>query len=442
MTPQTKRLLLVMYQPPGCNGVQAFMFSKLLPYLENNGWEFHFVGPAPELFSVVTEAIDYPSERLHYTTAVSRSRIYSVRKNRYKKGSRAYLFNGGLQLIAKLVERLVGHDGDRYMQAGIAKEVRRCDSQWTYDIIAGISPDFQILELVSQLTTELHKPFFVIYTDPYGARMENGFFPKDPERQTAILNQACGVFFTSPLTRNRYVEAGLVSDEKAFYFIECYPESADLYMPGRSVLAAAQSSTAARRPLQLIYLGMLPEWRPAEPLLDAIKHFCQADGQSPSIQLTIFGYIYPAARERILADPELARIIHLHPILSYATSHWVAEDSDIQLVLIGPRHIDNLPSKFFDYLAHKKPVLVLGPPQNPLRTIMTELGIGCYVDGMDSQQIEQGLQHLRDHYSSYQQAFATNHQKIAAYSASQSARWFAEVLDRSLAWQRRPRESR
>ena len=62
-----RRLLVVMIQPPGCSGVQALIYNKLLPFFEGQGWEVHFAGPAPWLCSVLTERLAYPQERLHYS---------------------------------------------------------------------------------------------------------------------------------------------------------------------------------------------------------------------------------------------------------------------------------------------------------------------------------------------------------------------------------------
>jgi glycosyltransferase involved in cell wall biosynthesis len=431
-----KRLLLVMSQPPGCNGVQASMFDKLLPFLESNGWEFHFAGPSPQLFSVLVERLDYPRSRLHYSSNVSASRCFSVRKNRLRKGSFLFYYNAFLQFLAQAFERITGHDSRGYMQAGIAKIVRRAEDQWNYDIIAGLSPDFEMLELVSPLAKELKKPFFVIFTDPYGTRQENAFIPRRPDVQQAILDQACGVFFTSPLTRQRYVEAGLIADQKAYFFVESYPESPEFYHAGRSPFAQSYAHTTRPKPLQYVYLGMLPEWRPLEPFLMAMKRFCQEAGNGPAMELRIHGFLYPSAKQQIKTDPLLSQIIHIEPILAYAPSHWVAEDSDVQLVIIGPRHVDNLPSKFFDYLGHKKPVLVLGPKQNPLREILLDLQIGCYVDGLNADEILDGLRKIKENYSSYQQAFHIHAEKIAQFSTSQSAKWFTHVLDQSLDWQR------
>jgi hypothetical protein len=71
-----------MMQPPGSSGVMGLIYDKLLPYLDNEGWEFHFAGPSPGLSSVLTEKVGCSPSRLHYTRNVSLSLRFSVLKNR------------------------------------------------------------------------------------------------------------------------------------------------------------------------------------------------------------------------------------------------------------------------------------------------------------------------------------------------------------------------
>ncbi|MEY4354573.1 MAG: hypothetical protein RLZZ609_2814 [Cyanobacteriota bacterium] len=444
VVPLMRRVLLVMIQPPGCSGVQGLIYNKLLPYLEGQGWEFHFAGPAPWLFSVLTEELNYPSERLHYTTNVSGSHRFSVEKNRHAKKSLPYLFFGGLQLVSRLVERLIGHDSDAYLLRGLEKTVRQAERAWNFDLIAGKSPDFKVLRLVSQITRSLQKPFLAMVVDPYGARDEAGFYPTTPELQREILDQSCGALFMSPLTMDRYLDAGLVSPAKAHYFTDSYPEMPELYQRQRSALAG-RSGGAPAGPgpgqLQLIYLGMLPEWRPIEAFLEAFSDVAnQADGTAP-FRLSIFGYVYPAAQQRINANPGLAELIQVHPMVSYTQSHLLAEDADIQFVVIGPRHLDNFPSKFFEYLGHHKPILVLGPLQNPLKKIVDDLQIGCYVDSRDYEAIREALLQLQSNYSFYKEAYSRNADAIETFSAHRVAEHFCRLLDGALALQNRPRLS-
>lgn len=427
-----KRALLVMIQPPGCSGVQALIYNKLLPFLEDSDWEFHFAGPSPDLVSVLTEQLSYPPERLHYTTAVSASTRFSIRKNRCAKRSIPYVFFGLLQLLARGLETLARHDGKAFLLRGLDATIREAEQRWGFDLIAGKSPDFQVLTLVGEITQALHKPFFALIDDPHGARDAAGFYPSQPELQKRLFEQSCGVLFMSPLTLERYVQAGLVPPEKAVHLTDSYPEMAELYIPNRSELSPQHRAKATPPSLRMLYLGMLPEWRPIEPFLDALSQVSEQSTTSLDLKLDIYGYVYPAARLRLQGDPQLARSVTIHPMVSYAQSHGLAEDADLQLVVIGPRHLDNVPSKFFEYLGHHKPVLVLGPVQNPLKAVVEALGIGVYVDCSDPQAIKEALIRLPLQLASLKEAYRLHGEAIEAYSAHRVAGDICRVFDTAL----------
>jgi glycosyltransferase involved in cell wall biosynthesis len=434
-----KRALLVMIQPPGCSGVQALIYNKLLPFLEGSDWELHFAGPVPELVSVLTEKLNYPKERLHYTEHISASTRFSIRKNRFPKSSFPYVFYGFLQLVARWLEAVTGHDVDAFLLAGLETAIRQAEQRWTFDLIAGKSPDFKVLALVSDITRDMRKPFLALIDDPHGARDEFGFYPTEPDLQKRIFDQSCGALFMSPLTMHRYVDAGLVAPEKTVNLTDSYPEMADLYSVNRSELARRQRSAEVQPPLRMLYLGMLPEWRPIEPFLDALIRLQQSNDSFVPLQLDIYGYVYSAARQRIQEHPFLSKMIMIHPMVSYCHSHWLAEDADLQLVVIGPRHHDNYPSKFFEYLGHHKPVLVLGPLQNPLKEVVDHLGIGMYVDGRDTQSIMEALAGIPTHYDTLKQAYQIHADAIEAYSAHRVAAGICKVFDDALARETRVR---
>lgn len=428
-----RRLLVVMSQPPGCSGVQALIYNKLLPFFEEHGWQVHFAGPAPELSSVLKEDLSYPPERLHYTSQVSASRCFSVRRHRHGERSVVHWMYGVLQLFARLLERLTRHDSEAYLLQGLKRTVEAAEERWRFDLIAGKSPDFQVLALSQRFCQERNKPFLALMDDPYGARDEQGFHPRSPDQQRAILGAARGTLFMSPLTRDRYVAAGLVEESKAHVISDSYPVNADLYRPGRSALARSGGGGQAGDALHLIYLGMLPEWRPIEPFLEALTHLPPpAAGQPPMLRLTIHGYVYADARRRIAADPQLAALIALRPLVSYAASHALAADADGQLVVIGPRHLDNVPSKFFEYLGHHKPMLILGPPRNPVRTLVEDLGIGVYVDGRSVEAILEALQWLHSNSARLRQAYTAQAAAIEAFSAPRVAQRYCALLDQAM----------
>lgn len=144
---------------------------------------------------------------------------------------------------------------------------RRADDVFDFDLIAAKSPDFRLLEVGAQLARERGKPLLAIYDDPHGQRDNKGFYPDDRQRQIDVLKQANGVLFMSPLTRDRYVEQGLVRTDKTFILTDSYPLDACFYHPQP---APAKQEDLGKTKYNFVHLGNLPEWRPINPLLDAL----------------------------------------------------------------------------------------------------------------------------------------------------------------------------
>jgi len=369
-----KKILLLTIQPPGGSGVQSLIFNKLCPHLLKSEWDFHFAGPAPELTSVLCATTEYPRENLHYSRFISRSKYYSILKNRQNKGSAAHLFYSVLQLAFKLVERFTSHDSMAFLQKGLRMAAENAEAKFDFDVIAGKSPDFRILEMAAELADLHQKPLLAIFDDPHGQRDNEHFYPDDRERQLKVLNQASLVLFMSPKTRERYIECGLVPAAKCRTITDSYSCDPELYQSHQNNTYKAPAKTktsdkAINTTLNIAHLGNLPEWRPIDTLLEALLHWQECNSATP-LHVNQYGYLYAHAREQIKADSSLCQLVDLHAAISHKQSHLAAAEADILLVIIGARHLDNQPSKFFDYLGHGKPLLVLGPPGNPIESII------------------------------------------------------------------------
>jgi hypothetical protein len=129
------------------------------------------------------------------------------------------------------------------------------------------------------------------------------------------------------------------------------------------------------------------------------------------------------------SNPILSNQIRIHPAISYNASHSIAEEVDILMVVIGERHVDNQPSKFFDYLGHKKPILAVGPQGNPIQIIIESLGIGIFCDVRDPKSIQRGILGLSSHYNQFTQAYLNHDMEISKYSAPAVAKRWIEILD-------------
>ena len=411
------------------------IYTKILPFLEDHGWEFHFAGPSPRLASVLTEHVDCPPERLHYINNVSWSLRLSILKNRRNSRSFVYWFFAILQSIALAAEKLFRHDGRAYMLQGVERIVIDADKRWNFDLIAGKSPDFSMLDAVARVAEQLHKPLVAMIVDPHGKRNGLEFYPYDRDRQEQVLTQAIGAMFMSPLTRDRYVQSQLVAASKAYAFTDCYPTAEGYYLSGRSCLPPRPSSSTLldnNKPiLRAVHIGMLPEWRPIETLFEAIR------SAPPSVVIDFFGYVYPAARQLMKSDSQLSEVMRCwRQSLTLSECHFLAEDCDILLVVIGPRHLDNQPSKFFEFLGHRKPLLILGPLGNPIEEIINSLGIGAYCDILNPDSIINGFKKISNQYGRFVSAYEINNDKIEIYSAEQVAQHWADCLNKMLTTKR------
>jgi hypothetical protein len=97
--------------------------------------------------------------------------------------------------------------------------------------------------------------------------------------------------------------------------------------------------------------------------------------------------------------------------------------------MIGSRHLDNQPSKFFVYLGHPKPLIVIGPPGNPIQALIEELQIGVYCDVNNQASIREGLARITSDYKYYAEAFKRNADLIKRYRADAVAADLISILD-------------
>ena len=149
------KALILSLQPPGGGGVQARRYAKLLPHLPEAGWEFHVVGPDPRLDAVTPEPFPGQKRFCHYSHLVSRSHRCAIRKNRRRAGTPLHLWFGLRQLIHQRLERLGRHNPQAHALEGLRATALETAAAIPFDLVAGICPDFRVLEVALDVAAEL-----------------------------------------------------------------------------------------------------------------------------------------------------------------------------------------------------------------------------------------------------------------------------------------------
>jgi glycosyltransferase involved in cell wall biosynthesis len=425
-----KRALFVLSQPPGTAGVQAARWSKMLPYLQDSQWSIHFVGPDPAINSVLFDDVKLDGHVCRFTRNLPYSRQFAVKRNRRRRSSPMFWIYASLQVVSRCWERLFRLNENMILADGLLATGRQACAEFAFDLVCAASPPFFFLELARQLALAEDLPYLVLYDDPHAARDVGQFWPSEPEEQRRVLADADCVVFASPLTRERYVAEGLVSENQSVWVTDSYPRLSQLH---------SLASNDSRHPCegtQLVHLGNLPPWRNIDNLLRVLHSFALSQGGGTPIHLSIYGFLYPEALARVNGDPLLCPLVSQMPAVSLQQSHEVAASADILLIVIGTRHADNVPSKTFEYMVHPKPLMVVGPQGNPLQNLLAEIPIGVFCNIESSDDIHAGLQALISHRSEFVDAYTTHAAEVERFSAESVAQRWISYFDQAIATHR------
>ncbi len=412
-----KRVLICTVQPPPTCGVQAIRYGKLLEPLKKQGWDLHFLGPHPKLMSVLPLTPFDPGPRGHYIEEMPLVNRAAVRRRQTRGLRRLYWFT--LQAMAKIGESIgLGSDYETQVQTAMKNKGSAILTESKYDLVAGIQPAFFALRVGKELSQSFELPFLAIYDDPYGARTLEGFIPAEPEEQSDVINSASRIVFASSLTRENYINSFPFCANKSHGISDCFTS------------INCEKNRTTENDIKLTHLGDIGPWRPIDTLVDALLGLnCKIGRQ---VTFSQFGYLYPSAKKLIRKDKKLRKIFNIFQGVSYLKSHQIARSSDILVVIVGPRHFDNVPSKLFEYLSAHKPILLLSPPNNPSRKVIQSLGVGLWCNVNSVHDIQTKLEKLISTKDHYQDAYVKNRQELYRYEVNEVAKRWANIFNQAI----------
>ncbi|MEE2657794.1 MAG: glycosyltransferase [Candidatus Latescibacterota bacterium] len=152
---------------------------------------------------------------------------------------------------------------------------------------------------------------------------------------------------------------------------------------------------SGRRRLRLVHTGSFSYSHPArtpEPILIALGQLLDSDKMwRERIELLLVGELSPD--EEAMAEPLVeASIVRMSGSVDRATALGFQECADVLLLVdhARPWPSSNAPSKLYEYLATRKPILALCGP-GEVRTMIDDLGAGLCAQPNDAEEIRQVL---------------------------------------------------
>ena len=170
-----------------------------------------------------------------------------------------------------------------------------------------------------------------------------------------------------------------VSEPWAMTYAERYRKPVEVVYNGfdpEDFVMLTRDGWMEKNTLRIVYTGgIYPGRRDPSPLFEAIGGH---DDLKSRVKVDFFGtqseYVLPLA-ERF----GITNRVSVHPRITHAEALKEQSTSDVLLLMQwnDPKEQGNIPGKFFEYLAARRPILILGLEVGVPATIVRERGAGC-----------------------------------------------------------------
>lgn len=191
---------------------------------------------------------------------------------------------------------------------------------------------------------------------------------------------------------------------------------------------------AEGRPLQLIHSGALyPEGRDPRALFAAIRRLKNKNGLSGGDVNLIFraagrdDYYRSLIREAGIGD-----IVQLKPAVSYKSALAELCEADGLLVLQGAMHNGQIPTKIYEYMRSRRPILALTDPVGDTAQALRDAGLDAIAPIDRADDIASALNRFIEAIRSGAAAVASD-SVIARHTREAGARQLAQLFDEAAA---------
>ncbi len=250
------------------------------------------------------------------------------------------------------------------------RAAKRVLSQWRPDLIYASAPPHTVFVVANRLARKFGIPWLAEYRDRWSEDpYDDPPLPPwrswiDRRMEDRLLRSAAGIVTVSePWAADYRARWG----KRVCVAYNGY-DAADF-----ADLGAIAPGKSAQ--LEIVYTGILyPNRRDPSPLLKALAGM---GADADSIRVHFYG------ADPDLLDPSIKRhgverLVHVHGRVNYRESLRLQAQADVLLLLQwnDPRERGNCPGKLFEYLASRRPILLLGYPQGVPATLIGERAAG------------------------------------------------------------------
>lgn len=177
------------------------------------------------------------------------------------------------------------------------------------------------------------------------------------------------------------------------------------------------------------HVGRLDRWRACDAWFDGLREFVQSNPEARTRSVVkVMGHVSREVRDRL---NETGAVCCYEPYGSHREAIQEMHDADALLLLVpdGPNADSVIPAKLFEYLASRRPILVIGPLGGECQHIVNDVQAGRAVN-FNGREVARALGEMFKEWKGGQGAVRRSSAALDAFSRRAHARQLADVLDR------------
>lgn len=359
-----RNLLLMTYCFPPANIVGAVRPYQMACFFRRQGWNVDVVSIIDESIADSDKADISGISSIRLKAPGIVSWLNTIKSHEGRLGKLKTLLLRGLKFVIRasfFPEHFIA------LRRTCVNETMRLAEGRKFDLLISSALPFTIHCAARQVAGNLGLPWVADNRDLWAA---------SPYRKTFPLWRLFDHRYERSVLAKADLVLGISQGMVAYYREQCGFEHALLVMNGYSPqpMVEVTSDRPANGGLEIVYGGILYNGvRDPSPLLQAID-------SDPQLKSVVCVRFYGSEPDRVaaLAETFCDCAVECHPRVSKAEISSKYQRASLLLVILGSGEFENgvMTGKFFEYLAHGKPILAIASEGSELARVINDYGLG------------------------------------------------------------------